>query len=310
MAYLDDLSTEAAGDRSLQLELARAYERIGEVQGTGPVNVGQTDAARTSFERAIGLLERLGESLEVRRTLASVYLKHDMVLQRKAEPDRARESLGKALEIAGPLFAANPGDVELYRILFTGYTSRATAEGRAGNGRAALEAIRQALALTWTGPRLMPDRPQMWRWRRSRSDMRLHSRRPATWKPPGAAAWRPSGCASAWPAARPPPAIRWRWLAPTTSTATAWKPARARLGRAGGSHGVHRKSLAIRGTLMAQSNQRLGCPRRRVHRVQRRGPREGVGAGPGRADHAEGRCHHGSHPGAAPPISKPGAPRR
>ena len=33
LQYLDSLSSEAAGDTSLQRELATAYERVGEVQG-------------------------------------------------------------------------------------------------------------------------------------------------------------------------------------------------------------------------------------------------------------------------------------
>jgi eukaryotic-like serine/threonine-protein kinase len=148
IAYLDDLAKDASGDSSLRVELARAYERIGEVQGTGPANLGQSEAARTSFQRAIGLLEPVDDSIEVRKLLASLYLNHFSALLREGAAAQARESLQKSLDLAGSLFAANPGDADVYRILASGYSNRATAEIRNGNIKAAVAATEQALTLT------------------------------------------------------------------------------------------------------------------------------------------------------------------
>ena len=58
LEYLDSLAKEARGDDSLQLELADAYVRVGDVQG-GPAvaNLGDTKGAFTSYEKAHSILQ-------------------------------------------------------------------------------------------------------------------------------------------------------------------------------------------------------------------------------------------------------------
>jgi hypothetical protein len=60
LEYLDHLSENARGDRGLQWELAKAYEKVGDVQGS-PIepSLGHTAAALKSYEKAIALQERL-----------------------------------------------------------------------------------------------------------------------------------------------------------------------------------------------------------------------------------------------------------
>ena len=60
LEYLDSLSQEAGSDRTLQLELVTAYEKVGAVQGS-PYrdNLGNSKGARESFQKAIALLEQL-----------------------------------------------------------------------------------------------------------------------------------------------------------------------------------------------------------------------------------------------------------
>ncbi|HUI57214.1 MAG TPA: serine/threonine-protein kinase [Bryobacteraceae bacterium] len=58
--YLDGLSKEAGNDKGLMLELAQAYQRLGDVQGqTGKANLGQVEEARRSYQRAQNLYARL-----------------------------------------------------------------------------------------------------------------------------------------------------------------------------------------------------------------------------------------------------------
>ncbi len=58
--YLDSLAREAEDDTALQLELAAAYKRIGDVQGNpGKSGLGQTRAAIASYGKAAAILERL-----------------------------------------------------------------------------------------------------------------------------------------------------------------------------------------------------------------------------------------------------------
>jgi non-specific serine/threonine protein kinase/serine/threonine-protein kinase len=55
---LDNLSRTAAGDPALMMELAEGYRRVGQIQGsTFSDNVGQVDAAISSFRKAVRLAE-------------------------------------------------------------------------------------------------------------------------------------------------------------------------------------------------------------------------------------------------------------
>jgi len=60
LEYLDALSKEAAGDVTLQRELAAAYERVGDVQGDPYApNLGDAPGAAASYAKASGILEPL-----------------------------------------------------------------------------------------------------------------------------------------------------------------------------------------------------------------------------------------------------------
>jgi non-specific serine/threonine protein kinase/serine/threonine-protein kinase len=76
--YLDTLSREASGSADLQRELAAGYRRLAQVQGTpGLSNVGDVDAAVTSYRKAVALLEPLaarGGETRDRAALANAYV--------------------------------------------------------------------------------------------------------------------------------------------------------------------------------------------------------------------------------------------
>lgn len=58
LQYLDNLSREAAGDTVLMTELARAYRKIGDVQGSPFLpNLGDSSAAELSYRKALELAE-------------------------------------------------------------------------------------------------------------------------------------------------------------------------------------------------------------------------------------------------------------
>ena len=61
LEYLDSLSHESADDPGLQVELGRAYKRVGDVQGgTFAANLGDTAGALASYRKAVELLEAAG----------------------------------------------------------------------------------------------------------------------------------------------------------------------------------------------------------------------------------------------------------
>jgi non-specific serine/threonine protein kinase/serine/threonine-protein kinase len=73
LEYLDTLAAEARGDDSLQLELALAYVRIGDIQGDpGVANLGDTKGAFASYEKA-------------RRTLQAVLARNPRLTQAQTQ---------------------------------------------------------------------------------------------------------------------------------------------------------------------------------------------------------------------------------
>jgi len=59
--YLDGLANEAGRDRGLLSELAQAYCRLGQVQGSyGAASLGQIEEAKKSYQRSLALYDRLG----------------------------------------------------------------------------------------------------------------------------------------------------------------------------------------------------------------------------------------------------------
>ena len=63
LRYLDGLAKESAGDISLQRELAAGYQRIGQLQGYSlDANLGQTEAAITSLQKALTIAEAVAKA--------------------------------------------------------------------------------------------------------------------------------------------------------------------------------------------------------------------------------------------------------
>jgi non-specific serine/threonine protein kinase/serine/threonine-protein kinase len=92
--YLESLAREASGDASLQRELARAFIRVGDVQGNPThANVGDPTGAIASYQRAIALAEAVRaeapDDVEALRALASAYRERGDVLALTGNRDKA-----------------------------------------------------------------------------------------------------------------------------------------------------------------------------------------------------------------------------
>ena len=76
--YLDGLSKDAGNDRDLLLELAAAYQRLGNVQGRAGANLGDLEGARRSYQNAADIYARLRVDAQsppdFRRRLAGVWV--------------------------------------------------------------------------------------------------------------------------------------------------------------------------------------------------------------------------------------------
>jgi serine/threonine protein kinase len=73
LEYLDSLAQEAGNDPGLQLELAQAYLKVGDVQGYPLMpNLGHSAAARASYSKAVALAQKLRQADEKPRAAAHV----------------------------------------------------------------------------------------------------------------------------------------------------------------------------------------------------------------------------------------------
>jgi serine/threonine protein kinase len=124
LEYLDRLATESSNDPGLQLELATAYEKIGDVQGNSRnSNLGHPEAAVESYRKALAIARKLRTSPQVLEIIAGAYTRIGTVqatqLGARAE---GRENLQAATKIADsiPEITGNPDyqlRVEAYGLL-------------------------------------------------------------------------------------------------------------------------------------------------------------------------------------------------
>ena len=104
LEYLDGLAAEARSDRSLQMEIASAYQKVGEVQGDPMFpNLGDSKGALQSFNKALAILETLSrtdpENQQVRLGLASTHQGLSDVLDFSGDTSGAVEHSRDALKI-------------------------------------------------------------------------------------------------------------------------------------------------------------------------------------------------------------------
>jgi tetratricopeptide (TPR) repeat protein len=115
LRYLDGLSRDAGDDPSLQLELARGYLRLGDVQGfQAQANLGDSFGAIASYRRAYALLKTLHGSRpgddQVTVELAAVCRHLGLVLSWVRQPEQARPLGAEAVSLLEGLVSRAPTD--------------------------------------------------------------------------------------------------------------------------------------------------------------------------------------------------------
>jgi tetratricopeptide (TPR) repeat protein len=152
LEYLDKLANEAKAEASLQLELAAAYDKIGDIQGGfGTSQLGQRENADGSYKKALAIREALlasdPENVELRRNLATSYTKRGDILWVAVEAGSALEYYEKALEINRQLAAESPGDNGIVSELAISYRNVGYMHGASNRVDESLKNTRQAVAL-------------------------------------------------------------------------------------------------------------------------------------------------------------------
>ncbi len=125
--YLDSLASEAGDDKTFKNELAAAYLRVGDVQGQAfQANLGDTAAAKQSYQKAVALLEPLAEddqNSESQSHLLDAYGKLRDLLLRDSD-EQAEELSEKAFALSEKFVAAHPDDAKETVRLVNSYISQ------------------------------------------------------------------------------------------------------------------------------------------------------------------------------------------
>jgi tetratricopeptide (TPR) repeat protein len=163
LKYLDNLASEAGGDRDLLREVADAYERVAAVQAgayqlasgaTSAANLGDTAGAEASHAKAVAVREQLAASGDPadRLALAKAYAAFGAMYVFSGPPEKAVEHLQSAIAILESLLAPGPATQGVRLSLSTTYLAIAKAYGspggpNLGDTRSALSYTRSALKL-------------------------------------------------------------------------------------------------------------------------------------------------------------------
>jgi serine/threonine protein kinase/tetratricopeptide (TPR) repeat protein len=134
LRYLDGLSQEAQGDASLQMELAGAYKRIGDVQGNEFfANLGDTSNALKSYKKALAIRKSLwsqsNQDVNGALALAELYRLISQTQQAEGDLSAALESSQAAVKLMESIDAAHRNDPRVVYELLGDYQSVANILG-------------------------------------------------------------------------------------------------------------------------------------------------------------------------------------
>ena len=152
LEYLDSLSQEAASDSSLQLELAGAYQRIGDVQGNHNFsNLGDTAGAMASYRKAAAIHEAVAAAhpgdVQARRDLALSHIKIGDMSAQTGDAAAALASYRQSLSVAQAALDSDATNAASRRSLAQASHKVGNALTAAGDVEGAIEHHRRALAL-------------------------------------------------------------------------------------------------------------------------------------------------------------------
>ena len=162
LQYLNQLSSESAGDLGLQRELAAAYERVGSVQGDYlENNLGDGQATLSSYRKALELrkqVEGSSRNWSDRLALAQDYRLVAHQLWANGDPRGAREPIARAIGISEALNLSNPRNPKILAELAFAYevSGRIGYPGDPNVNHKMIEDYRKALAVDQVALQINP----------------------------------------------------------------------------------------------------------------------------------------------------------
>lgn len=128
--YLDDLAAESTDDPDLNIELARAYEMVGDLQGNpGRPNIGDFAGAISSYEKAIEIYRTAAESSIGKERLADAMIRLAKTKFAQTHIDESISDLESATTMLNAIAAERPDDVPLQLKLASADVEKAQSYG-------------------------------------------------------------------------------------------------------------------------------------------------------------------------------------
>ena len=140
LEYLDSLAQEASDDPTLQIELATAYEKIGDIQGNPySANLGDTKGAMESYQKGAAILENLpkgNSTKEAQMALGRSYRALGDINEVEGDIPECINHYRRSLSIFEQSEAQNKGDRESQDELARAYETLGDGLSREENGAA------------------------------------------------------------------------------------------------------------------------------------------------------------------------------
>ncbi|MBL8182415.1 MAG: protein kinase [Blastocatellia bacterium] len=114
LGYLDSLASETSADAQLKTELARAYRKVGDLQGNpSKPNLSDFAGAIESYTKAISLFEQMPATSEVRVEIASSYRELAAIRFAQGEIKQSIADSEHSIELYKALLVEDPSSITI-----------------------------------------------------------------------------------------------------------------------------------------------------------------------------------------------------
>jgi serine/threonine protein kinase/tetratricopeptide (TPR) repeat protein len=153
ITYLDSLAGEASGDKDLQLELAAAYDRVGDVHGRlfAAASLGDRVGAMDSYMKASRIREAIVASdphdQRARTGLAWSYITIGSQLQETNDTARGADYMRRGIAEYVKVLAESPADIQVRIELARAYNNLGLALEELGDAAGSIQNHQEAMKL-------------------------------------------------------------------------------------------------------------------------------------------------------------------
>jgi tetratricopeptide (TPR) repeat protein len=166
--YLDRLAVDAGHDRDLVRELAAAYRKLGDVQGSSiEGNTGDTKAALVSYRKALELEDSIGDASAATARARAGYLEALTALANaeavSGDASRALPLSQRAASVADAWIQLGTKDVDLLILAGNAHSQLSAHQRENGLFEKAISSAKESLALKQRARELRPGDPKLLR---------------------------------------------------------------------------------------------------------------------------------------------------